>query len=378
MGSTFRFVHCADLHLGSAVHAKGREGALLESLHRIVDLAVSERADALFISGDVYDSAAASPSARHALASELSRFRGRVLIARGNHDSVAPWDDSIPYPPNVHEFPAEPESVVVDTAGGQFEAVGVSFQSQHEGRDLASMLRGRGDMFTVACVHCDAGGSPGYAPFDPPSLAGRGVDYWALGHIHKRQVLSRDPWAVYPGNIQGRDMGETGEKGAYLVTVTDGRVSEARFVPTQTFCFRELSADIAGRTFQEAEDELRAQVSEGDVARITFTGTGAMDGMLRSDPSDVARSLGRALRCTVQEVRVRTLPEGSPGPVADAVASKAEEMAALPRAEIMGILMSKPLLRQNRAYFESLSDEEFYGMVSGAAGLASSALGGQR
>lgn len=378
MGSTFKFVHCADLHLGSAVHARGREGALLESLSRIVDLAVSERADALFVSGDVYDSSAASPSARHALAAELSRFRGRVLIARGNHDSAAPWDGSIPYPPNVHEFPAEPESVIVDTPGGQFEAVGVSFQSQHEGRDLASMLRGRGDMFTVACVHCDAGGSPGYAPFDQASLAGRGVDYWALGHIHRRQVLSRDPWAVYPGNIQGRDMGETGEKGAYVVTVTDGRVSEARFAPTQSFCFRDLSADITGRTLPEAESELRSQVSEGDVVRITFTGAGVLDGMLRREPADVARALGRSLGCTVQEVRVLTSPERSPGPIADAVASKAEEMAALPRQRVMEILMAKTMLKPYRAYFESLPDEEFYGMVRGAAGLAESALGGRR
>jgi len=378
MGSTFKFVHCADLHLGSAVHAKGREGALLESLSRIVDLAVRERADAMLVSGDVYDSSAASPSVRHALAAEMSRFGGRVMIARGNHDSAAPWDGSIPYPPNVHEFPAEPESIVVDTPGGQFEAVGVSFQSQHDGRDLVSMHRGRGDMFTVACVHCDAGGSAGYAPFDPASLAGRGVDYWALGHIHKRQVVSRDPWAVYPGNIQGRDMGETGEKGAYIVTVTDGRVSDARFVPTQSFCFRELRADITGRTLQDVESELRAQVSKGDIARVTFSGAGVLDGMLRRDPADAARALGRALGCTVQEVRVLTGPERSPGPVADEVASKAEEMAALPRQRIMEILMAKTMLKPYRAYFESLPDEEFYGMVRGAAGLAASALGGRR
>ena len=378
MGSTFKFVHCADLHLGSAVHAKGREGALLESLSRIVDLAVGERADAMLVSGDVYDSSAASPSARHALATELSRFGGRVLIARGNHDSAAPWDDSIPYPPNVHEFPAEPESVIVDTPGGQFEVVGASFRAQHDERDLVSMLKGRGDMFTVACVHCDAGGSPGYAPFDPASLKGRGVDYWALGHIHKRQEVSRDPWAVYPGNIQGRDMGETGEKGAYIVTVTDGRVSEARFVPTQSFCFRELRFDITGKILQDAGSELRGQVSEGDIVRITFSGTGMLDGMIRRDPADIARTLGRALGCIVQEVRVQTGPERSPGPLADAVASKAEEMAALPRQKIMEILMAKTMLKPYRAYFESLPDDEFYGMVHGAAGLAASALGGRR
>jgi len=378
MGSTFKFVHCADLHLGSAVHAKGREGAVLESLARIVDMAVAEKADALFVSGDVYDSSAASPSARHALATELSRFRGRVLIVRGNHDSAAPWDGSIPYPPNVHEFPAEPESVIVDTPGGQFEAVGVSFRAQHDDRDLVSMLRGRGDMFTVACVHCDAGGSPGYAPFDPASLAGRGVDYWALGHIHKRQEVSRNPWAVYPGNIQGRDMGETGEKGAYLVTVIDGRVAEARFVPTQSFCFRDLSVDITGRTLQEVEAEVRGSCSAGDAVRITFTGSGVLDGMLRIEAEDVARGLGRSLGCTVQGVRVNTSPERSPGPIADRVASKAEEFAALPRQRIMEILMAKTMLKPHRAYFESLSDDEFYGMVRGAAGLAASALGGRR
>jgi hypothetical protein len=64
--------------------------------------------------------------------------------------------------------------------------------------------------------------------------------------------------------------------------------------------------------------------------------------------------------------------------VADEVASKAEEMAALPRQRIMEILMAKTMLKPYRAYFESLPDEEFYGMVRGAAGLAASALGGRR
>src|SRR5699024_7401917 len=59
-----------------------------------------------------------------------------------------------------------------------------------------------------------------YAPFRLSDLTSRDFDYWALGHIHKRQVLHTDPYIVYPGNIQGRNRKETGEKGCYHVTIS--------------------------------------------------------------------------------------------------------------------------------------------------------------
>jgi hypothetical protein len=160
--------------------------------------------------------------------------------------------------------------------------------------------------------------------------------------------------------------------------VSDGRVAEARFVPTQSFCFRDLSADITGKALQEVIGEVCAACSPGDVVRITFTGSGVLDGLLRTEPEDVARTICSSSGCTVKGMRVLTGPESSPGPIADKVASKAEELAALPRQSIMEILMSKTMLKPHRAYFESLSDDEFYGMVRGAAGLAVSAMGGRR
>ncbi len=45
-----------------------------------------------------------------------------------------------------------------------------------------------------------------------------------MGHVHKREIISKEPWIVFPGNIQGRYIKETGAKGASLVTVEDGRI----------------------------------------------------------------------------------------------------------------------------------------------------------
>ena len=63
-------------------------------------------------------------------------------------------------------------------------------------------------------------------PARPPISAARGYDYWALGHVHAFEIVSRDPWIVYPGNLQARSVRECGEKGAVIVDVADGRVME--------------------------------------------------------------------------------------------------------------------------------------------------------
>ena len=55
-------------------------------------------------------------------------------------------------------------------------------------------------------------------------MAAKGYQYWALGHVHKREEVSRDPWILYPGNVQGRHARETGPKGCSLVTVEGDEV----------------------------------------------------------------------------------------------------------------------------------------------------------
>ena len=80
-----------------------------------------------------------------------------------------------------------------------------------------------------------------------------GYDYWALGHVHAAEEVSRDPWIVYPGNIQGRSVRETGAKGAMRVTVADGRVVEARRVTLDAARWARASVDVS-----DCEDEAEA------------------------------------------------------------------------------------------------------------------------
>ena len=57
------------------------------------------------------------------------------------------------------------------------------------------------------------------------ALRSKGYQYWALGHVHTREVVHEDPWIVFPGNTQGRHARETGAKGATLLTVEGGAVA---------------------------------------------------------------------------------------------------------------------------------------------------------
>ena len=89
--------------------------------------------------------------------------------------------------------------------------------------------------FTIGLLHANVGGNTDHALYAPCSLedlAQSGIDYWALGHVHTRQVLrERTPTVVYPGNPQGRHPNETGARGVYLVEVDDYRQRRPGFSP---------------------------------------------------------------------------------------------------------------------------------------------------
>jgi DNA repair exonuclease SbcCD nuclease subunit len=82
--------------------------------------------------------------------------------------------------------------------------------------------------FNIGVLHTSLSGRPphaNYAPCSVEELRSRGYDYWALGHVHAFEVVANDPPMVFPGNLQGRNIRESGPKGAVIVTVSDGRVT---------------------------------------------------------------------------------------------------------------------------------------------------------
>ena len=395
MGAHFRFVHCADLHLGSRFKGVSSKDpamgermteSVFQSFSRIVDLAISEKADFMVIAGDAFDESTITPATRHRFASELRRLGIPCFISRGNHDPHTSWESSIPYPDNVHEFGTEPEYIELDGLDG-VEIAGVSFADWHEERNLPSMMSGSPDRFTVACMHCDVdsvGAQYDYSPCRLADMLGRGVDYWAIGHVHKRAVLSENPYVVYPGNIQGRKISESGEKGCYLVTVDGGRVSDLRFFPTQGIVWRDIAVDITGKGMEDVISDIRGKVSEGDIVRVTFTGSGDLDAMLRLHTSENAEYLSKVLGCTVCELVVDTTPEidmdsrASGSDMTAKTIAAGREMASSGRDAIISVITANQIAARHRDYFESLSDEKLTELVETATGFLVARLEGTR
>ncbi len=306
---TLRFIHAADLHLDSpftGIRAAAPENvattlysATFDSYQNIVDLCITEGVDALLVAGDIYDSADRSLRAQRAFIDGLQRLEAagiRSFVCHGNHDPLDGWEARLSYPESCHRFGAEFEAVpVFHDAPERGLVYGISYPTRDVYANLVARL-GQVDesAFTIGLLHANVGGNTDHALYAPCSLddlAQSGIDYWALGHVHTRQVLRQHaPTVVYPGNPQGRRPNETGSRGVYLVEVDDNRNISLDFRPTDTVRWERVSIDISAL---ETEQDLLNQIddamqnlldgAEGRsvVIRMTLTGRGEVNQFLR-------------------------------------------------------------------------------------------------
>ena len=238
-----KFIHTADIHLDSPL--KGLEahedapveqirGATRRAFDNLIDLAIEEEVDFILIAGDLYDGDWKDYNTGLFFADRmgrLSRAGIKVFIVSGNHDAASQITRAMSLPGNVTLFsPRKPQSVKLDDFGVIIHGQSYSFRSVTE--NLAIQYpQNDPSYFNIGLLHTSLTGREGhedYAPCTLDELKSKGYDYWALGHVHNREIVSEDPWIVFPGNIQGRHIKETGVKGATLVTVEDGRITEVK------------------------------------------------------------------------------------------------------------------------------------------------------
>lgn len=320
----FRFVHTADLHLDSPLASlalrNGELGALVRgatrrALERIVDLAVAEAVDAVLVAGDLYDGAQTSMATALFLMGQMRRLEAagiRVFVIRGNHDAQSQITRELTFPPNVHVFDGRGKPVLAGrlTDGREVHVHGISFAQPQAPASLLPAFRAPlADAVNIGMLHTSLAGAARHDPYAPCSLAelaAHGFDYWALGHVHQRRVHARAPWIVMPGNPQGRDVNEAGEKGVTLVTVADdGTIAcEERLVAVAVF--ERLTVDLSGVADWQAmlgrvEAALAAARPAGAhlVARLALAGATPLAWRLRRDEdlldgelANLAASLG--------------------------------------------------------------------------------------
>ena len=306
-----RFIHAADLHLDSPFRGIRSEApdyvsetllrATFEAYENIIGLCLSQAVDALFVAGDIYDGADRSLRAQLRFVEGLNRLEQagiRSFVCHGNHDPLDGWEAGLSLPPGCVRFGPEVsgEPIFLDEPD-RAAVYGISYPRRVVTENLSvhfSPPYSAG--FNVALLHANVGGNTAhdnYSPCTIEDLASTGVDYWALGHVHTRQVMRQaHPTIVYPGNPQGRNPRETGERGVYLVEVDDFGTVRLDFHPVDVVRWEALELSIAGLeeaqglidTVEVALDSI-AEAAEGRpvVCRLVLTGRGPLHSWLRRD-----------------------------------------------------------------------------------------------
>lgn len=259
--------------------------ATRDAFAKLVDCALAENVSGLLICGDLFDGSARSAKTGAFLIAQMEKLRSAeipVFYIKGNHDAENPLSGEIDLPDNVHRFDGRGSKVQVKDSDVWIH--GVSFSARHAPDSLLNKFPAPVlNAVNIAMLHTSLAGASShdlYAPCTVAELQSMGFDYWALGHVHKREVHSEDPWIVMPGIPQGRDVGESGSKSATLLTIQDGRIVTSEF-QTADLEFHEHAVDVSTCS---TDDQLRAMLRErieqiaGQVApaiavvRLTLTG----------------------------------------------------------------------------------------------------------
>jgi exonuclease SbcD len=342
-----RFLHAADLHLDSpfrglaglpaAVRESVKEAAF-SAFRRMIDLAIREKVDFVLISGDVYDLADRSLRAQIRFQKGMERLaeRGiRAFVVHGNHDPEDGERADLMWPETVHVFGSrEVVAVPVMDSEGRLLAYvhGISYAAAAVRDNLAARFAVRdASVCNIALLHANVDGNAqheSYAPCSKEDLMRSGFDYWALGHVHTRQIIGEQPYIVYPGNLQGRNIRECGAKGCYIVDIlSDGAVS-MRFhaVDTLRWGREEVSIETFD-TEQALKDDLLRRMEElrdreegrSVIVRFELTGRGALHARLQRG-------------ALVQDLLAELREEGLSGFALDGQAGKSVGLYAAPGA----------------------------------------------
>lgn len=307
VASSFSFIHAADLHLGSPLSglaikdedvARRFAAASRQAFADLVTQAIDAAVGFVVIAGDVYDGDWKDNTIGLYFNREIARLHRAgipLFLLKGNHDAESIVTRTITLPDTVLQFPSnKPKSFQLDDM--KVVLHGRSFADRAASENYAlgypAPLQG---WFNIGVLHTSCTGRPGHAPYAPctvSDLTSRGYQYWALGHVHEYEVVASDPWVVFPGNLQGRSVRECGPKGAVIVEVIDGEVSQVKRVIVD--CARWAAINVSLEEIETEIDALSlvtkairplAEEAQGRLLalRVTLTGRTSLHCRLKSD-----------------------------------------------------------------------------------------------
>lgn len=321
--SDVKFIHAADLHIDSPLRGlddyagapvERLRGASRHALIALVDLALAQKVDMVLLAGDIYDGDWADFRTGLFFREQMLRLRRAgilVFIVKGNHDAQSQITRQLPDVEGVHVF-SSLKSETIDLPDLDAAVHGRSFPQRAVPEDLVPLylapVPGR---FNIGLLHTSLTGREGHDPYAPTTvevLCDKGYDYFALGHVHAREVVRASlPRIVYPGNLQGRHAKETGPKGCELVTVEGGVIAAAEFVPLDVVRWQQMRLDATGletvsalaRQFLRQAEALAAAAPDRlHAVRVIVSGESALHRLEAEQPG----SLAAAIQAAAQEM----------------------------------------------------------------------------
>lgn len=247
------FVHTGDIHLGLQFNKVSfnrelsleRRSELWTTFEKIVKYTKDNNKDFLFIAGDLFEE-------KYFTLGDMKRVRDilqqaenvNILISAGNHDFVGHRSlyNRVDWSPNVHIFKnkgiEKKEFPNLNTVvyGYSWDKVEIrenvlfnrfDFQEDH--------------LKKVLLIHGDIGTNSNYLPLDLNTLKGLNMDYIALGHIHKPEIINNN--IAYCGCPEPLDFGETGDRG-FIEGNISKKGTSIDFIPFSKRKFLELDLSI--------------------------------------------------------------------------------------------------------------------------------------
>lgn len=249
-----KFLHCADIHLDCPFSslpsnvAESRGQALKDVFTNIIDLAIKEQVDALFICGDLFEHNYVSISTINFINEGFKKIPDtKIFLVCGNHDpfinnshyATYEWED------NVVVFKKHISYAYIDETDTY--VYGSSFCDFEENESTVPNFdpinaEGINILLTHGTFGLDFVESK-YNPLYMPYLEEVNMDYIGIGHFHGKFINGN----VYnPGSPEPLGFDEDGEHGVFLVSIdkTSSLKIDAKFIPTNVSYYKQLELNM--------------------------------------------------------------------------------------------------------------------------------------
>lgn len=255
-----RFIHIADMHFDTPFTFLGEKENLgdirrLEQrqvFQKIINYIKEEKIPYLFISGDLYDHNYVKKTTIEYINSLFKTIpETKIFISPGNHDPFLKnsYYNNFGWSKNVYIFNSQIKCY-------EFEDVdiyGFGFDNFYcNNFNVENITIKNKNKLNILIVHGDIDASKNvdvlYNPIGKTQLENVGFDYIAMGHIHKRQVLSEN--IVYPGSTISLGFDEQGEHGLLDVNLEKNNL-KINFIKLDERIFEEREIDITNINTEE-------------------------------------------------------------------------------------------------------------------------------